>query len=177
MIKFLKKDETVIDSLINKQTQLNKLIAELFESIKTSYSYNFDEKTSIKLTNSAISKIKSIVEKKTETKTIPNETGFINFAKNHFSLEIKINKILNGFKFEYESSPEYIGKLEEEKLLYKKTIITMLNESSKSDDGFKGINNLKEIKAILKAIKNDIYNDNLALILVTIRKNMNRIYR
>lgn len=160
-----------------KQTQLNKLIAELFESIKTSYSYNFDEKTSIKLTNSAISKIKSIVEKKTETKTIPNETGFINFAKNHFSLEIKINKILNGFKFEYESSPEYIGKLEEEKLLYKKTIITMLNESSKSDDGFKGINNLKEIKAILKAIKNDIYNDNLALILVTIRKNMNRIYR
>ena len=162
LIKFLKKDETVIESLINKQTQLNKLIAELFESIKTSYSYNFDEKTSIKLTNSAISKIKSIVEKKTETKTIPNETGFINFAKNHFSLEIKINKILNGFKFEYESSPEYIGKLEEEKLLYKKTIITMLNESSKSDDGFKGINNLKEIKAILKAIKNDIYNDNLA---------------
>ena len=53
----------------------------------------------------------------------------------------------------------------------------MLNDSSKSDDGFKGINNLKEIKAILKAIKNDIYNDNLALILVTIRKNMNRIYR
>jgi len=145
-----------------KEGQLIKLTNELLESIKEAYSYNFDEKTSIKLTNNAVSKIKTIVEKKTETKTIPNETGFINFAKKHFSLEISINKILDGFKFEYVSNPEYIGKLEEEKLLYKKTMITMLNDSSKSDDGFKGINNLKEIKGILKAIKNDVYNDNLA---------------
>lgn len=146
----------------DKQMQLNRLINELLESIKISYSNNFDERTSIKLTNSAVSKIKAIVEKKTETKTIPNETGFTNFAKNRFSLELNILKILSGFNFKYESNPEYVGKLEEEKILCKKTTLTMLNDSSKADDGFKGINNLKEIKGILKSIKYDIYSNNLA---------------
>lgn len=144
-----------------KNAQLNSLVSELLEKIKISYSDKFDEKLSTNYTNDAVSKIKAIVEKKTETKTIPSETGFTLFAKNRFSLEIDMTRILNGFEFRYVSEPEYIGKLEEGKLLCKKTIATMLNDSSKVEDGFTGITNLKEIKEILQSIKNNIYTTEL----------------
>lgn len=151
--------ETYLDK--EKNAQLKSLMSELLEKIKISYSNKFDDKLSTNYTNDAVSKIKVIVEKKTETKTIPSETGFTLFAKNRFSLEIDMTRILNGFEFRYVSEPEYIGKLEEGKLLCKKTIATMLNDSSKVEDGFTGITNLKEIKEILQSIKNNIYTTEL----------------
>ena len=153
-------DAIGIDKYIDskKVSQFNELLNELLEKIKITYSNNFDKKISIIYTNDAVKKIKAIVEKKTETKTIPDSTGFTQFAKNHFSLEIKMKQILDGFKFEFISEPEYVGKLEEGKLLCKKTLVTMLNDNSKSDDGFMGITNLREMKLILKSINSNIYN-------------------
>jgi hypothetical protein len=90
-------------------------------------------------------------------KTIPDETVFTTFAKNRFSLEMNINTILKGFSFKKESEPEFVGVLEEGKILCKKTIVSMLNESSKVDDGFSGITALKEIKEILSSIKINAY--------------------
>ena len=145
----------------NKSEELNTLISELLIAIKQSYSKAFDDKMAIFLTNDAVKKIKAIIEKKTETKTIPNETGFTNFAKNRFLLEINIRAILDGFKFKQESKPDFIGTLEEEKNLYRKTTITMLNDSSKADDGFVGITNLKDIKENLKAINTNVYTESL----------------
>ena len=144
-----------------KVSQFNELLNELLEKIKITYSNNFDKKISIIYTNDAVKKIKAIVERKTETKTIPDSTGFTQFAKNHFSLEIEMKQILDGFKFEFISEPEYVGKLEEGKLLCKKTLVTMLNDNSKSDDGFVGITNLREMKLILKSINDNIYSNNL----------------
>lgn len=145
----------------NKSEELNTLISELLIAIKQSYSKAFDDKMAIFLTNDAVKKIKAIIEKKTETKTIPNETGFTNFAKNRFLLEINIRAILDGFKFKQESKPDFIGTLEEGKNLYRKTTITMLNDSSKADDGFVGITNLKDIKENLKAINTNVYTESL----------------
>lgn len=170
-----KKDFNSIDNIIstlkqidvtkyigkNKNDELNTLLSELLVTIKHAYFNTFDDKLSVFLTNDAISKIKTIIEKKTETKTIPNETGFTNFAKNHFLLEINIKKILSGFEFKKESEPDFIGTLEEGKNLYRKTIITMLNDASKADDGFVGITRLREIKNSLNLINDNIYTKNL----------------
>ena len=145
----------------NKSNELKTLISELLIAINNSYSKSFDDKMAISLTNDAVKKIKTIVEKKTETKTIPDETGFTNFAKNRFSLEINMKSIFDGFDFKQESKPDFVGTLEEGKNLYKKTNITMLNDSSKLDDGFVGITNLKEIKENLKEINTHIYTDKL----------------
>ena len=144
-----------------KNKSLIAIFENLLEAIKFSYSAEFDNKVSIKCTNTSISKIKAIVEKKTETKTIPSESGFLKFAKKHFNLEIVLNKIFDAFNFKYESEPEYIGKLEEGKLLYKITTASMLNDYSKSVDGFTSIKNLKEIKENLVIIKNNIYTNEL----------------
>lgn len=154
----LLKDINVSRYISNeKKGQLSSLISELLINVERGYSSEFDEKMSIKLTNDAVKKIKSIIEKKTETKTIPDETGFTMFAKNLFSLEININTILSGFGFKKETAPEYVGVLEEGKILCKKTIVSMLNESSKADDGFSGITALKETKELLNSIKINIY--------------------
>lgn len=140
---------------------LKCLIEQLLEKVKDSYANEFANKMSIRLTKDTIIKLKAIVDKKTETKSIPTETGFIEFAKKHFELELGMIKIFDGFDFKYESEFEYIGKLDEGKELYKKTVVKMIDKNCKATDGFLKIQELKKIKSILKNIKDNVYKSEL----------------
>ncbi len=137
---------------------LNDIINELQQAIMIGYENAYQDKLATKLTNKAIQDIKNVVEKKTETKTMPSTTGFTEFVKNRFILDLKINKILSGFKFQTETEPEFVGILEEGKILEKKTFVTMLNKESKSNEnGFTGIMELKLFKSKLEDIDVNCY--------------------
>ena len=136
---------------------LNHSIESLHSRILKKYSEEFSLFTGTTLSNHCVESIKQSVEKNTETKTVPSGTGFKAFSKSLFKLENNIIKIFNGLNFSYESENEYVGKLEENKKLYKKTILTMLNDDSKAEDGFLQIKKLKAIRKCLIDIIENIY--------------------
>lgn len=152
-----------LDKYLNKEeiTQLNNILLKLNLGINKDYCLCFDEKSAVNLTNFSVSSIKKTVEKKTETKTIPSETGFTSYSKNLFCLENNMNKIISNFDFKTETDVEFVGMLEENKRLDKKTIITMLNKDSLQADGFTNIMALKSLKSTLIEISENIYSKKL----------------
>lgn len=135
---------------------LNRIVMKLYVQIKERYIESIVDNLAVFLTNKSVSMIKNIVEIKTETKTIPSSSRLMEFIKNRLKLEINIKDIIKGFEFTKSSDPEFVGYLEENKKLEKKTIISMLTDNSSLKDGFTGINNLKEIKKTLLLINQNI---------------------
>lgn len=109
------------------------------------------------MSNFSVDKLKEIVEKKTELKTKPSSTGFLEFAKKRLQLKSNLIKIINGFNYEFDDNEVMVGNLEEGKELHKKTLIRMLCKDSKTDEFELGIKKLNEVKDLLDDIFNNIY--------------------
>lgn len=150
--KFISLDEIQV---------LNVILEKIYKGSLDEYENVYCEEKAVELTNKTTNILKTVVEKKTETKTIPSTTGFSLFFKNRVSLELQVEKILTGFSFSLETAPEFIGVLEEGKILERKTFITMLNKKSKAEDGFTSIKELKEIKSKIEEIKQNIYTEKI----------------
>ena len=140
---------------------LKQSLYKLYESIFNKYSIEFDQSKSTYFSNNCINQIKKSVEKNTETKTVPTGTGFKEFAKSLFKLENDLSEIIDGFNFELNEEPIYIGSLEENKRLYKKTYISMLKDDSKAEDGFVQITKIKSFRKILIELYESLYSNNL----------------
>ena len=142
-------------------TSLKQKLYKLYESIYNNYSSEFDQSKSTYFANHCIDQIKKSVEKNTETKTVPTGTGFKEFAKSLFKLENNLSEIIEGFSFELNEEPVYIGSLEENKKLYKKTCISMLKDDSKAEDGFIQITKIKAFRKCLMELYESLYSNNL----------------
>lgn len=86
------------------------------------------------------------MERNTELKTKPSDTGFLNFSKKRLELKISLNRMINAFSYKFEDEVVNIGKLEEGKELEKRTIKRMLNDDSKTKEFTLGIQLLREVK-------------------------------
>ncbi len=144
-----------------EKKHLSEIISKLHGGISDNLSNEIIEKYSVDFTNKSFSSIKNIVEKNTECKTVPAGTNLKDFAKNLYKLDISVKKILNSLKFSKTEDEEYVGELEEGKLLYKKLNISMVSDKSRADDGYNKIVTLKKICKELVAIQNNLYNLNL----------------
>lgn len=133
----------------------------LYESVFDKYSEEFDQFNGVNFANDCVDQIKKSVEKNTETKTVPTGTGFKEFAKALFKLENNLGEIIEGFSFKLDKDAEYIGSLEENKKLYKKTYISMLKDDSKSEDGFVQITKIKSFRKVLMDLYENIYSNTL----------------
>lgn len=152
LFKYLEKEEIKV---------LNQSLYKLYESIFNKYSIEFDKSKSTYLANNCVNQIKKSVEKNTETKTIPTGTGFKEFAKALFKLEKDLSEIIDGFNFELNEDLIYIGSLEKNKKLYKRTYISMLKDDSKSEDGFVQITKIKMFKKCLMTVYCSLYSSDL----------------
>lgn len=143
--------------LENEEKKLVEIINKLYEDVFNKKTDAWENKESIVLSNFSVDKLKEIVEKKTELKTKPSSTGFLEFAKKRLQLKSNLIKIINGFNYEFDDNEVMVGNLEEGKELHKKTIIRMLCKDSKTDEFELGIKKLNEVKDLLDDIFNNIY--------------------
>lgn len=125
---------------------LNILLIKLKSNITTSKNKNWEYSNSIIYSNKSVSELKEIVERKTELKTKPSDTGFLNFAKNRLLIKQQLKKLINTFDYQFEDELLPIGKLEEGKELKLRRRTKMLSNESKTAEFILGINILKEAR-------------------------------
>lgn len=136
---------------------LANIINKLYKAINDEYVGSLLEKISIKLSNKTITILKDIVEKNTETKTKPSDSGLISFVKNRANMDIHVNSIISGFSIKIPPKSIFVGNLDSGKDLRLDTVYSMLDSNSKQSDGFKNITSLKGIKENIITISMSIY--------------------
>ena len=147
---------------LEKYLDLNDIenIYIINQKIKQSAMLSMEEEwykyQSVNLSNNCISSLKRIVEKNTELKTKPNDSGLYDLIDNRLKLEININDIYNGFNYSIDEKIADVGYLEKNKLLQKKRICKMLDKKSTSAEFNSKISNLKECQKFIFDIKDQL---------------------
>ncbi len=140
--KYIEKEEIEELNKIN-----NKIKGNLFRELKDEYiQYKAKE-----LTNHCIIKIKEKADIYSSSKSIPDSTGFLDFAKNRIKLRQYTNELLQCFELEEIKETSKIGDLDNGKQVYLKTINKMFQ---KNDTGFKYGKTAKKLTVIVNILKN-----------------------
>lgn len=106
---------------------------------------------SIEFSNNCITKIKEKADLFSSSKSIPNSTGFFEFAKNRLTLKNNTNNILILLKETKKREEEKIGNLDGDKEVYlRKDYKTFFD----NETGFKFGKTATVLKDILKILKN-----------------------
>lgn len=106
---------------------------------------------SIEFSNSCITNMKEKADLLSSSKSIPNSTGFFEFAKNRLSLKNDTDNILNLLKETKMAEQEKIGNLGEDKEVFlRKEYKTFFD----NETGFKFGQTATALKSILKYLKN-----------------------
>lgn len=140
---------------------LNKLLKDLYEKIVLARDVNWRKMNSIKLVNFSIETFKDIVEKNTELKTKPNDTGFLNFSRRRLILKKILKNIIETFSYAFDDDIISIGRLEENKELKRRTVRRMLCDGCKTNEFLLGIQVLKEAKRLFFAAYDHVFDDDV----------------
>lgn len=135
--KYLLEDERIT---------LNTILGKLKKSAYCKYEEEWITYESKQQANNSIESIKELVEEKTETKLMPSNTGLYDFINSRLSLYSSLKKIKEGFEFESNDTPIFIGDLGDNKKLYTVKKSAMLNNKSKKEEFEIGIKKLQRIK-------------------------------
>jgi predicted ATPase/ribosomal protein L7Ae-like RNA K-turn-binding protein len=156
--------------------ELTNINNKIFKSIEEKLKKEYIEYLSKEFTNNCITKIKERADIYTTSKSLPNSTGFLDFAKNRLVLKINIDRILVGFNEAKIEEKTKVGELDNNKCIYLKTIYKAY---SKGDNGFKygkHNKNLKPIFEIISKIKENYFesinDDMMKLIALIIDENI-----
>ena len=157
----IKKVENTLNSIellkyINEQEKevLQNIIIELRKAIIKEREKQWIDYESKKYSNKSIETLKVSIEENTETKTKPSKTGLFEFCDKRYTLILSISKIINGFKYSFNSLPTFVGELEENKSLYLLTKYRMLCSDSKTVEFSNKITFLKEAKRSIESVYN-----------------------
>lgn len=106
---------------------------------------------SIELSNDCITRIKEKADLLSSSKSIPNGTGFFEFAKNRLTLKNQTNNILKLLGETKKIEEEKIGNLDEDKEVFlRKEYKTFFD----NETGFKFGQTAATLKSVLKTLKN-----------------------
>lgn len=152
--------ENGYSSYLEKQDThvLTELLEKLSESIHLQSKKHFIEYRSIELANAALKKIKSEIDAKSETKSMPGSTGFFAFVKARIGLKETAEKLINALEpidQDYEYEREYLGDLDDKGDAYIVTryrYLTKTNES-RTEEFEKGIRDLKTWRIALEEVR------------------------
>lgn len=104
----------------------------------------------VDFSNNCITKMKEKADLLSSSKSIPNSTGFFDFAKNRLTLKNDTNKVLQVLKNTRNAEQEKIGSLDEDKEVFlRKEYITFFD----NETGFKFGQTATILKSVLKLIK------------------------
>lgn len=134
-------DKNILDEINNKiYIKYNSLTKEEYIKYK-----------SIEFSNNCITKIKEKADLLSSSKSIPNSTGFFEFAKNRLTLKNDTNNILKLLRETKKVEEEKIGNLDEDKEVFlRKDYKTFFD----NETGFKFGQTATVLKSVLKTLKN-----------------------
>lgn len=162
--EYLEKRKT-IDNIINEYEDNNlyefldnndkNILKEINNKIYIKYdSFTREEYIkykSIELSNKCITKIKEKADLLSSSKSVPNSTGFFEFAKNRLTLKSETNNILKLLRETKKIEEEKIGNLDEDKEVFlRKEYKTFFD----NETGFKFGQTATTLKSVLKTLKN-----------------------
>lgn len=162
--EYLEKRKT-IDNIINEYEDNNlyefledndkNILKEINNKIYIRYdSFTKEEYIkykSIELSNNCITKIKEKADLLSSSKSVPNSTGFFEFAKNRLTLKNETNNILKLLRETKKIEEEKIGNLDEDKEVFlRKEYKTFFD----NETGFKFGQTATTLKSVLKTLKN-----------------------
>ncbi len=162
--EYLEKRKT-IDNIINEYEDNNlyeflddndkNILKEINNKIYIKYdSFTKEEYIkykSIELSNNCITKIKEKADLLSSSKSVPNSTGFFEFAKNRLTLKNETNNILKSLRETKKIEEEKIGNLDEDKEVFlRKEYKTFFD----NETGFKFGQTATTLKSVLKILKN-----------------------
>ncbi len=162
--EYLEKRKT-IDNIINEYEDNNlyeflddndkNILKEINNKIYIKYdSFTKEEYIkykSIELSNNCITKIKEKADLLSSSKSVPNSTGFFEFAKNRLTLKNETNNILKLLRETKKIEEEKIGNLDEDKEVFlRKEYKTFFD----NETGFKFGQTATTLKSVLKTLKN-----------------------
>ena len=162
--EYLEKRKT-IDNIINEYEDNNlyefledndkNILREINNKIYIRYdSFTKEEYIkykSIELSNNCITKIKEKADLLSSSKSVPNSTGFFEFAKNRLTLKNETNNILKLLRETKKIEEEKIGNLDEDKEVFlRKEYKTFFD----NETGFKFGQTATTLKSVLKTLKN-----------------------
>lgn len=162
--EYLEKRKT-IDNIINEYEDNNlyeflddndkNILKEINNKIYIKYdSFTKEEYIkykSIELSNNCITKIKEKADLLSSSKSVPNSTGFFEFAKNRLTLKDETNNILKLLRETKKIEEEKIGNLDEDKEVFlRKEYKTFFD----NETGFKFGQTATTLKSVLKTLKN-----------------------
>ena len=139
--------------------ELNKINSKIKERVFRELKYEYIQYKAKELENHCIIKIKEKADICSSSKSIPDTTGFLDFAKNRIKLKQYTNELLECFELKEIKETIKIGDLDNGKQVYLKTINKMFQ---KNDTGFrygKTAKKLTEIVNILKKINKSYCNN------------------
>lgn len=159
--------EIDLDEYLNEdtKTKLVQLLMELERRITSAREKDLIDEHSTKLTNTTISKIKEHADRSTDTVSKPSTTGLIEYAENRMTLLHAVTSILETLLLPEYNEKEYLGELEDKGQIfinYRYRFLQASGSYTKEFDSSIGINRLKDIVAALKAIKENIFADDMA---------------
>lgn len=134
-------DKNILEAINDKiYTKYNALTMEEYIKYK-----------SIEISNNCIMKIKEKADLLSSSKSVPNGTGFFEFAKNRLTLKNDTNNILELLRKTKKSEEDKIGNLDEDKEIFlRKEYKTFFDNES----GFKFGQTVTTLKNVLKILKN-----------------------
>ncbi len=145
------EDSTMLYSL------LEKLRLAVASAVKTEYV----KKESVALANKALIQIKNCIDKKSDTRSKPNDAGFVRFAHNRINLLNAVRTIEKNMGEETIEKPSYLGTLEDKGRLNIVLQSRWLCSDSKTTEFKLGINALKKWRSKLKTVAASIGSSSL----------------
>ena len=141
LYEFLSENEKI--QLLNINNKIHQKYSAITKDTYLDYK-------SIDFSNNCISIIKEKSDLFSSSKSIPNTTGFFEFAQNRLTLKNATDKIIKTLKDSSYTTTEKIGNLDDGKEVFLKKDYKTFSEK---DTGFRYGQTATELKCILKLIK------------------------
>lgn len=145
--------------------RLNSLIATLADRTTDETIKSFIEWKATALSNYSIEQIKSIADKNTDTKSHPSTTGFYDFAIGRIRLLKNVRTILKAISINPQNEDAYLGILEDKGSIYIRSSYRMLCPESRTAEFALGIRTLRDAKASLNKLQDEICSASLVSVL------------
>lgn len=168
--KAAKDDHELIDTFLNNcekrnlgrflseegGTMLHSLLEELRLAAASAVKTEYVKKESVALVNKALIQIKNCIDKKSDTRSKPNDAGFVRFARNRINLLNAVKTIEKNMEEGTIEKPSYLGTLEDKGRLNIVLQSRWLCSDSKTTEFRLGINALKKWRSKLKFVATSI---------------------
>ena len=137
------------------------ILAKLSGAVRKSWTELFLDKLATDMANNSLRSIKNEIDKKSNTASMPDDTGFLRFALGRIHLSRIINAISEDLKPVERTEEQYLGTLEGKGTLNLVSRWRYLKKGSKTSEFGVGIRSIQQWTNALESVRSHVFKDGL----------------